>query len=183
MAGLGILKKAFPFIEAAASAGGPLAVMAAQAVGKAIGADKPVDPTPEGIAKAIQDAGFTPDQRAALMQHEADLKQELDKLGYQTLDDLTKLDNDDRANARARQIALKDITPTVMAILITAGFFGSLWWVFVYGVRAEVHDLAMTMLGVLGTAWLGVTTYYFGSSAGSAKKTELLAQQGQQQNQ
>lgn len=182
MAGLGILKKAFPFIEAAASAGGPLAVMAAQAVGKAIGADKPIEPTPEGIAKAIQDAGFTPDQRAALMQHEADLKQELDKLGYQTLEDLTKLDNDDRASARARQIALKDATPTILAVFVVVAWGLIQWFLLTHVVPPPMIQIVARVLGTLDAALMMVLSYYFGSSAGSAKKTELLAQQGQQQN-
>ncbi|MFL6311640.1 MAG: hypothetical protein ACJ71W_06000 [Terriglobales bacterium] len=180
MAGLGILKKAFPFIEAAASAGGPFAVMAAQAVGKAIGAEK-VDPTPDGIAKAIQDAGFTSEQRTALMQHEADLKQELAKLGYQTAEDLTKLDNDDRASARARQIALKDATPTILAVFVVVAWGLIQRFLLTHVVPPAMIQIVARVLGTLDAALMMVLSYYFGSSAGSAKKTELLAQQGQQQ--
>src|SRR6266571_1556152 len=39
----------------------------------------------------------------------------------------------------------------------------------------SVDDLAKIMVGTLGTAWVGVTSYYFGSSRGSDRKTELLA--------
>src|SRR5438270_4682887 len=182
MAGLGILKKAFPWIEAAASAGGPLAAMAAQAVGKAIGVEN-VDATPDGIAKAIQDAGFTPDQRSALMQHVADLKMELQNLGYTTLDDLARLDNEDRASARARQIALKDATPTILAVFVVIAWGLIQWFLLTHVVPPPMIQIVARVLGTLDAALMMVLSYYFGSSAGSAKKTELLAQQGQQQNQ
>jgi hypothetical protein len=179
MAAPGWLKKTFPVIEALASAGGPLASMAAQAVGKAIGADK-VDPTPDGIAKAIQDAGFTPEQRAALLQHNEDLQAEAAKLGYQTVEDIAKINAADRDSARNREIQVRDNTPRILAYLYAAGFFvtlGAEIWMAVSGVT--VNPLASKsidiLLGVLTGMVLGTKEYYFGSSAGSARKTELLA--------
>jgi hypothetical protein len=45
----------------------------------------------------------------------------------------------------------------------------------VHEVPASSHDLLLTMVGVLGTSWVGCMGYYFGTSAGSERKTELLA--------
>ena len=38
------------------------------------------------------------------------------------------------------------------------------------------RDLVNVVVGALGTAWISIIGYYFGTSAGSMRKTELLAQ-------
>lgn len=168
----GFFKKAFPFISAAASVGGPLGTLAANAVGKALGIDG-LSSTEDSIATAI--AGATPEQMVALKQAEMDCQVKLQQLGFQNSEDLENIAEQDRANARARQIALKDRVPAILAFAITVGFFGILLLVSLHGISPAVHDLVTAMVGSLGTSWIGVVTYYFGSSSGSARKTEILA--------
>lgn len=169
---LGVIRKAFPFIAAAASIGGPLATMAANAVGKALGVDKPPDSTSDAISDAI--AGATPEQLIKLKEAEGDLKVRLAQLGFENVEDLENIAEADRASARARQIALRDRMPAILATAVTVGFFGVLWLVS-RGVNPQAHDVMVAMVGVLGSAWMSVVTYYFGSSSGSARKTEILA--------
>ncbi len=170
-----VLKKAFPFISAAASLGGPLGTMAAAIVGKAIGADKAPAATSDGISNAIATAITDPAQRAALIQAEHDFQLQMAELGYKDAEELATTAAADRASARNREIQVRDRVPTILATVITLGFFGTLSCMVKFGVPADGHDAFMLMLGALITAWTGVVAYYFGSSAGSAAKTELLA--------
>jgi hypothetical protein len=85
----------------------------------------------------------------------------------------------DRENARERQIKSNDSTNFWLAIGITIGFFAILFCLLFAGehYRRMPRDLRatlQTLLGVLGTGWISILTFYFGSSTGSKEKTALL---------
>lgn len=96
---------------------------------------------------------------------------EMAQLAYKEIE----LANADRLSAREREMAVKDLTPAILAYAITAGFFGVLFYLLNFDVPKEGENVLYVMLGSLGTAWTGIIAYYFGSSAGSAAKHNLLA--------
>lgn len=167
----GIGKISFPFIAAAATGGSaPLIGMAAQAVGKALGLDK-VEATQDGIEKVIS---ADPDALLKLKQADQEFQLAMEKLGFDSIEKLAEIDADDRASARAREIAVKDSTPRVLAFLVTIGFFGLLAWLAVKPVPDMSKDIIIAMVGVLGTAWIGIVNYFFGSSSGSSSKSATI---------
>lgn len=155
----------------ATALGTPLAGVATKVIADALlGGDSPDEITEETLAQAVRNA--TPDQlielKKAAMQFESDMA----RLGV----DIAKIEAGDRANARQREIATGDVwTPRVLAGFVTLGFFGILFWILNNGVPETGGDALLVMLGSLGTAWIGCMTYYYGSTSGSAKKTDLIA--------
>ena len=74
-----------------------------------------------------------------------------------------------------RRCSWHDIILALLSLAVTGGFFGCLaalmWWTIPEGNR----EVMLTMTGVLGTAWVGVIGYFFGSSAGSAQKDATIS--------
>jgi hypothetical protein len=163
----GIFKAAFPFISAAASAGGPLGTMAAGAIGKALGVDK-VDDVEQAIASA------TPEQMLELKKAEQDFQVRMAELGFESVEKLEAIASADRDSARKREMVVRDMTPKILAYSLVGGFVGMAYLVLFHRMSAD-SALAGAVVGYLSAKAEQVVTYYFGSSAGSAAKTELLA--------
>lgn len=62
----------------------------------------------------------------------------------------------------------------ILGGLIVACFFALLYMLVASEVPASNKDLLNLIVGALIGSFASVTGYFFGSSAGSAKKTELL---------
>jgi hypothetical protein len=154
----------------ATALGGPLAGLAAKTLSNVLLGNE--EGSEADIAKALQNA--TPDQLSAIKQIDADFKIRMAELEI----DLERISAGDRDSARKREISVGDHTPKILAGTITLGFFGILFWMFVYGVPKNGNEALLLMLGALQTAFTGVIAYYFGSSAGSKAKNELLKGDG-----
>lgn len=86
----------------------------------------------------------------------------------------------DVASARVRESEMakagqRDYTPTILALALTAGFFGLLGLLIYANVDNEAMTLLQIMLGGLSTAFISIISYYFGSSSSSRKKDETIA--------
>jgi hypothetical protein len=154
------LKQVAPTI--ATAFGGPLAGLAVDAISKAIGVD------PKDVNKTIADGKLSAEQIGAIKQAEIAMAARAQELGL----DFEKIAVDDRKSARQMQASTQSYIPGLMAIAVTLGFFGIL--VGLMTEHFKTSDALMLMLGSLGTAWTGIIAFYFGSSAGSQKKDELL---------
>jgi len=154
------LKTVAPTI--ATALGGPLAGMAVSAVAKAIGCE------PDAVQDIISSNKLTAEQVASIQLAELELKKQAQSMNL----DFAKLVAEDKKSARDMQIATKSWIPSLLDISVTVGFFGSLVGLM-YGQIQHAPQIDI-MLGALGTAWTGIISFYFGSSASSQAKNELL---------
>ena len=144
--------------------GGPLAGLAVEAVSKAIGVD------PSAVQDTINSGKLTADQIASIQSAEIALKAKAQEMNL----DFEQLAVQDRKSARDMQTTNKSFIPPLLALIITLGFFGILIGMMTGKVTSS--DALMLLLGSLGTAWTGVISFYFGSSASSQNKDALLHQ-------
>jgi hypothetical protein len=157
------LKQIAPTI--ATAMGGPLAGMAVSAISKAIGVE------PEKVGDLISNNKLTAEQIAQVKIAEIELQKQAQELGL----NFEKLSVEDRKSAREMQMVTRSWVPPLLAASVTIGFFAILGGMM-FGKMSVADNTALTMmLGSLGTAWTGIIAYYFGSSAGSQAKTDLLS--------
>lgn len=155
------LAKVVPWIGAAASGNIPaLASLAAEAVSKVTG--KPVAANAEAISAAV--AGATPDQLLALKQADNDFAEKMRAMGFEYAEDILKIEADDRANARAREVSLKDRYVPVLATFVVASATVAIVAVLRGWSKVE-SAFAGTLVGFLSSNATQVVSYYFGSSA------------------
>ncbi|HLZ07942.1 MAG TPA: hypothetical protein VKT80_05090 [Chloroflexota bacterium] len=169
---LGFFKKALPFLSVGLSLAGPAGMAASSILGKTLNVQ---NPTIDSITKALGNLTLTPEMQAQLQEAENQYKVQMQSMGYQHEDDLAKIAADDRASARTMQTQTRSWVVPTLACLITVGFFGLLVMTMYHVPPSGSEKILDVMTGSLGTAWIMVVTYFFGSSAGSDRKTELLA--------
>ncbi len=156
------LKQIAPTV--ASALGGPLAGMAVSAISKAIGVE------PDKVQDVISAGKLNSEQIAQIKIAELELQKQANELGL----NFEKLAVDDRKSAREMQATTRSIVPPILAGVITIGFFGILILLMLGKVQGD-NNTILIMLGSLSTAWTGIIAYYFGSSAGSQAKTELMS--------
>lgn len=161
-----ILGSVAPFIGA--MIGGPFGAAAGALVGKVLLGDE--NASPQQIEQALGKA--SPEQLVELRRVDTEYQAKMAKLGI----DEQKIAQMDRDSARKREVRTKDKIPATLALLLTGGFFGVMASMMFFPIPATAVQVIDVMLGSLGTAWISVITYYFGSSYGSRMKTDLLKQ-------
>lgn len=166
-----LVKTIAPWIGTAL--GGPLGGMAVTAIGAAIGLDAP---TEDKLKAAL--AGMTPEQMVALKNADNAFAEAMQAAGFEHLEKLEGLAVTDRESARDREAKVGDKTARNLAYLVMLG--GVAVIACTLGGFTKVDGvLAGTLIGYTVAEMRQVLGYYFGSSAGSDKKTDILAQQTQ----
>jgi len=149
----------------ATALGGPLAGLAVEAVSKALGVSG-------DEAKSILDEGkMSADQIAQVKVAELELQKQAQALGL----NFEQLAVDDRKSAREMQVATKSLLVPTLAIIIVVSFIGVVVGTMM-GLSHIESAMAGTLVGYLSAKAEQVVAFYFGSSAGSQRKDELLHQ-------
>ena len=153
---------------AATLLGGPLAGMAVDAIGKAVGLS---DATKDQVKEALTSGTINAEQMAAIKQAEAELVLKVKQLDI----DMEKIHAGDRASARDMAAKTGDTwTPRVIALVVFIVWGAVNWKLFNGTISGDMRELVARALGTLDATLMAVIYYYFGSSAGSKEKTQTL---------
>jgi len=164
-------KKTLPSMALTVASGvpGPVGMIAgivSDALGKKISAD------PAAIDTAIQ--GATPDQLIALKEKDLEVQAQMQKAGFDNLEELARISAGDTADARLMQRSDRSWIPGFLTLVFSIGFFVSLAAVLHWGIPVQGHDVVVSLISIQAGMLLTIGNFYFGSSAGSAAKNAPL---------
>lgn len=149
----------------ATAIGGPVAGMAVKALSAALlGRDNGSE---DEIKTALATA--TPEQIAAIKKVDNDFKVQMKTLEI----DLVKIAAQDRASAREMQTQVKSSLVPMIAIIVIASFVAVTIGTLMGFAKIE-SALAGTLIGYLSAKAELVLSFYFGSSADSEAKSEMI---------
>jgi hypothetical protein len=177
---LGFLKKAAPWVaQAVASvAPGPIGIVAG-VVAKKFGDNSTIKPTRDSLLAALTPLMSTDEGRTRLAQIEADTQKAFNDLNIKEIDEIIELEKTaagDRDSARKLQATTRSRVLPALAIVIAAGYLLLLIGMMSGWLKASDNQALMLLLGGLNSAFTCVIAFYFGSSADSHRKTELLSE-------
>lgn len=145
--------------------GGPMGGIAARAVSEQL-LGKP-DASESEIERAL--LGASPEQLAELKKVEAYFTAKMKELDV----DLERIAAEDRASARKREATVGGFAVPAIAAIVIVGFFAAVF-ASLLGFAQVESAMAGTLVGFVAAKAEQVVSYYFGSSAGSAQKNEML---------
>jgi hypothetical protein len=159
---LQVLKTVAPTL--ALAVGGPFGPLAAAALHAALGS------TDQATAETAL-VNATPDQLLQLKKADQDFAVQMETLGIAK----EKLSFDDTASARSREVAVKDMTPRIIAYVVIVLVLVAEGSMFFVGQPKSIDGVVLgRILGTLDSALMLVLGYYFGSSAGSSNKDSTI---------
>jgi len=149
----------------ATALGGPVAGMAVKALSTALLGHP--DGSQDDVNAAL--AAATPDQIAAIKRADNDFKVQMKSLDI----DLVRIAEKDRESARNMQMANKSmLVPSLATIIISAFVVVTIGTLLGY---AKIESaMAGTLIGYLSAKAELVLSFYFGSSADSESKSEMI---------
>jgi hypothetical protein len=171
----GVVENLAPTI--ASVIGGPLAGSGVSALEKLFGL------TPESKAStdnrldtvAASISGATPQQLEDMRKCDQDYAVAMAQAGFKDAETLASLKVQDTVSARTMQTTNRSIVPAWLTFVITIGFFGLLVGLFCAPVPETSRALIYSATGTLGTVWLVVVHFWFGSTSDTAQVNDLLA--------
>ena len=99
----------------------------------------------------------------------------MQQMGYAHETDLETIAEKDRDSARQMQVQTKSYTPTMLAWAAVLTLMGCIYLLGFRAIPMTGKDALLMLLGAVTVTYKDVYGYFFGSSAGSDRQTEILA--------